>query len=77
MLGNTHLYPECETHNHMRLQEPGRKFENNQHSGLNDGILQAGWYRIDGQAGQRLLDITDIPQNTFKRNIVRLFVTIS
>ena len=70
VMGNTNPYPECE--NHMRLLEPGRKHENNQPSSIPDGNnLTAGWYRVDLQAGQRLLDITDIPKNFFERNTVR------
>ena len=71
-MGDAHFYPECE--NHMRLQEPGRRHVNNQPSILQDGNLTAGWYRIYGQAGQRLLDITDIPKNTFQRIAVRLIL---
>ena len=74
VLGNTHLYPECESNNHMRLQNPGRRHNFNQISVLKDTALKAGWYRIFGQAGARLLDITDIPKNFSKRDIVRLFL---
>lgn len=70
MLGNANSYPECE--NHMLLQEPGRKHEYNQPSSIPDGSnLTAGWYRVFRQAGQRLLDITDIPKHFFERNTVR------
>ena len=73
MLGSANSYPECE--NHMRLQEPGRKYKNNQPSSVLDGNnLTTGWYRVFGQAGQRLLDITDIPRNFFERNVVRLIL---
>lgn len=74
VLGNAHLYPECDLNNHERLQEPGRRDENNQPSQVPDGNLTAGWYRIDSQAGERLLDITDIPKNTLDRNLVRLLL---
>lgn len=74
VLGNTRLYPECESNNHMRLQNPGRRHNFNQFSVLKDATLKAGWYRIFGQAGTRLLDITDIPTNFSKRDIVRLFL---
>ena len=74
VLGKTHLYPECESNNHMRLQDAGRKYNFNQPQVLKDGTLKAGWYRIFGLAGTRLLDITDIPKNISKRNHVRLFL---
>ena len=74
VLGNIHLYPECESNNHMRLQDAGRKHNFNQPRVLKDGSLKAGWYRIFGQAGTRLLDITDIPKNISKRDRVRLFL---
>ena len=73
VLGNAQLYPECE--NHMRLQEHWRKYVNNQpETKIRIENLTVGWYRIDGQAGKRLLDITDIPNNAFKRNLVRLIL---
>ena len=76
MLGNKNPYPECE--NHMLLEEPGRKHDNNQPSSILDGNnLTAGWYRVYGQAGQRLLDITDIPKKFFERNTVRLILVPS
>ena len=76
MLGHPKPYPECE--NHIRLQEPGRKHDNNQPSSIPDGNnLTAGWYRVYGQAGQRLLDITDIPKNFLERNKVRLILVPS
>ena len=74
MLGNTHLYPECKSNNHMRLQDAGRKYNFNQPTVLKDGTLKAGWYRIFGQAGARLLDITDIPKNISKIDRVSLFL---
>ena len=74
VLGNANLYPECEVNNHKRLQEPGRRDENSQPSTVQDGNLTAGWYRIDSEAGKRLLEITDIPKNTTKRNLVRLLL---
>lgn len=74
LLGNAHLYPECQLNNHGRLQEPGRRDENNQPSQVEDGNLTAGWYRIDSQAGERLLDITDIPNNTLNIKFVRLLL---
>lgn len=58
----------------MRLQDAGRKYNFNQPSALKDGTLKAGWYRVFGQAGERLLDITDIPKNISERNRVRLFL---
>ena len=70
VLGNAHLYPECE--NHMRLKEPWRQHVNNQPSGEDDRNLTAGWYRVFGQAGKRLLDINDIPKNILNATIVSL-----
>ena len=70
MLGNAHLYPECE--DHMRLQEPWRKHANNQASGKDDKDLKAGWYRVSGQAGKRLLDINDIPKSILNASTVSL-----
>lgn len=70
VLGNAHLYPECNTHMHMRLDEAWRQHEFNQFNQQKDGNLTTGWYRIFGQAGQRLLDINDIPKNVFNRTLV-------
>ena len=73
VLVNAHLYPECQ--NHMRLQEHWRKHVNNQpETTIRIENFTAGWYRIDGQAGKRLLDITDIPNSVFKKNLVRLIL---
>ena len=72
MLGSAHLYPECEVNNHKRLQESGRRDENIRPSTVQDGNLTAGWYRVDSEAGERLLDITDIPKNALTRKLVRL-----
>lgn len=58
----------------MRLQDAGRKYNFNQPSALKDGKLKAGWYRVFGQAGERLLDITDIPKNISKIDRVRIFL---
>ena len=73
-MGDSNFYPECDYKNHIRLQEPGRRHVNNQPSTLQDGNLTTGWYRIAGQAGQRLLDVTDIPKNAFQRIAVRLIL---
>ena len=71
VLGNVQLYPECE--NYMRLQEHWRKHVNNQpETTIRIENFTVGWYRIYGQADKRLLDITDIQHNVFKRNLVRL-----
>lgn len=60
---------------HNLLQEPTRKHETNQIDfKLNDVNVAAGWYRIFGQAGNRLLDISDLPKNVSKRNVVRLIL---
>lgn len=60
---------------HKRLQEPSRKHENNEVGiKLNDASLAAGWYRIFGQAGNRLLDINDLPKNVSKEYVVRLIL---
>ena len=72
VMGNAHLYPECETENHRLLKEPGRKHEYDQPSRLQDWNLTTDWYRVYEQAGKRLLDITDIPKHFFERNTVRL-----
>lgn len=74
VLGDPSLYPECK--NHRQLQQPWRKHVFNQPGPEDDhdGNLEAGWYRIDGQAGRRLLDITDIPRNIFNRTLVRLIL---
>ena len=72
VLGSTNFYPECQSTNHLRLEEPGRKDFSNQPSNINDGQLNAGWYRINGQAGNRLLDISDLPKTIIKRDIVRV-----
>ena len=73
VLGNARLYPECE--NHMRLQEHWRKYVNNQpETKIRIENFTVGWHRIGGQAGKRLLDITDIPHTVFKRNLVRLIL---
>ena len=76
VLGNRSLYPECKSHNHKQLQQPWRKHAFNEPgpADYHDENLKAGWYRIDGQAGQRLLDITDIPKNVFNRTLVRLIL---
>ena len=58
----------------MRLQEPGRRNVNNQRSSINDGQLNAGWYRVFGQAGNRLLDISDLPEMFIKRELVRKLI---
>lgn len=70
VLGNTNLYPEC--NNHSRLQEPWRRHEYNQITPKDDKDLSVGWYRIFGQAGERLLDINDIPTNIFNKSFVSL-----
>ena len=70
MLGNAHLYPEC--NKHMLLQEPWRQHDFNQISPKKDEELTPGWYRIYGQAGERLLDINDIPKHVFNRTLVSL-----
>ena len=75
VLGIANLYPECKEHMHKRLQESSRKHEHNRvDSNLNDVNLAAGWYRIFGEAGNRLLDINDLPKNVSINYVVRLIL---
>lgn len=76
VLGSTYIYPECQSTNHLRLQEPFRRNFSNQPSDINDGQLNAGWYRISEQAGNRLLDISDLPKTFIKTEIVRMITFV-